>query len=329
MQSTISQSETKLKNAVQFLGKKEERYFAFGFKKIECNLKNFCFSQNKLTSKLTVTWEEGWSIKAKRQIKPHLGSVESFTVVARMLEIFMALKYNMCQDDISNSKFQKIQIKTKLSCLDSNLPLSICLVEKNANVRRYDKSNSEFEIRIGNFQYIISLEFVVRDSSSGFQYDQFASTTVSDKCNYYYTGYKLSNIDIEDILIKNGNRSLTAIPHINRNFNNKISGVATSLLPDITFIDFLRIGGQLAQILLYSFDEIKREDSQNLWIRSLSAVFDNQNIKRNESSKVSLTEVNKIELNNETWRTAIVDLEIGSIRARAKVGHILKNNRNE
>jgi len=56
MQSTISQSETKLKNAVQFLGKKEDRYFACGFKKIICNLENFSYSLNKLTSLLHVKW---------------------------------------------------------------------------------------------------------------------------------------------------------------------------------------------------------------------------------------------------------------------------------
>jgi hypothetical protein len=328
MQSTISQSETKLKNAVQFLGKKEDRYFACGFKKIICNLENFSYSLNKLTSLLHVKWGDSWSIKDTCEIKPHLGSIEGFTVAARMIETFMAIKYDMCEDDISNSKFKKINIKTKLCSSDFNAPFSVCLVEKDAKIDRIVKSSSEFEISVGNFQFNVCLEFVVRSSTSGISFNNFATTTISSMNNYYYEGYKLSNIDIKNILIKNGKKTLTATPDIKRS-SDKLHGLATNLLPELTFVDFLRIGGQLAQILLYSFDGLKRKDTQNLWIRSLCAEFNEQNIKHDEISKVNLADVKKVALNNETWRTAIINLEIGSIQATAKVGHILKNNINE
>ena len=329
MQATTSQPIIKLRNAVQFLGKKEERYFAFGFKKIVCNLDNFSYSPNKLTSLLYVKWEEGWSVKDTRQLKPHLGSIESFTVVARMVEIYMAIKYNLCEDEISNSKFQTIRIKTKLCTCDINAPLSVCLVEKVANINRSDKSTSDFEITIGNFQYNVCLEYASNSSSYGFSFDKFATSTINRRDHYYYTGYKLSNIDIENIIIQNGEQTLTAIPSIKRSTSNRTCGLATSLLPELTFLDFLRIGGQLTQILLYSFDGIRREDSQNLWIRSLSAWFDDQKIKRDKISKVSLADVKKIKYDNKTWRTAIVNLEIGSIHATAKVCHILNFNCNE
>jgi hypothetical protein len=49
MHTTTSNPKIKLRNAEQFLGSKRKRYFTSGFKKINCILGNYQYSEDKLT----------------------------------------------------------------------------------------------------------------------------------------------------------------------------------------------------------------------------------------------------------------------------------------
>ncbi|WP_373636428.1 AvrD family protein [Vibrio gazogenes] len=79
---------------------------------------------------------------------------------------------------------------------------------------------------------------------------------------------------------------------------------------------------QLGQVLLYKIDNIKREDSNNLWMRDLHIRMNNKN---NVDDKVcvKLEDNELIEMNQECWRCSNIKGTMGDFIINCKVTHKL------
>lgn len=120
-------------------------------------------------------------------------------------------------------------------------------------------------------------------------------------------------------------RSVIAISKVKRSIHHHKTGIGTSHLRGLTFIDFLCIAGQLVQVLLYKLDHITREESNNLWVRFLNAEVGANDPQSVVVSKAHFTEFNLVKMKGETWRLATAQFEIGSINGTVKVCHIINN----
>lgn len=325
MQTTTFKSEIKLRKAEQFLGSKQKRYFASGFKKIRCDLGNYQYLDDKLTASLKLNWGNDWSVKNSVQADRHMGSIESFSVAVRLLELFLIIKYNLTDQEIAESFIRKIEFKTKPCDHNDDRPLDVKVTNIQTEWINFNSTVGKFDIVVGNFQFVVEIGFQNRFSPVGFPYQRFSEAITSNPDQYYGRGYKSTSIDIENLVLNLETRIVTAVSKVKRSINNGSTGIGTSNLRGLTFIDFLSIAGQLTQILLYKLDNIIREESNNLWVRYLSAEFLAINPQSVVMSKAHFTEFNLVKMKGETWRLATAQFEIGSINGTVKVCHIINN----
>lgn len=316
-------TEVTLRNAVHFLGSKRKRYFASGFKKISCELGDFQFSKERLTASLVLNWGKDCSVKKKGKVIPHLGSIESFTVAMRLLELYLSIQYNLSESEIAKSTIRSIEFKTKP--IDHNYENVLGAYVSNREIvwQNFYTAQGTFDVVVDNFNFQIELNFENRNRSIGFPYDRFIQTITVNSNQYYNHGYKSTMIDIEKLKLNPNNCSLIAVSKVKRPNEINETGIGTSYLDGLTFVDFLSISGQLTQILLYQLDNITREESNNMWVRSLYAEFDTNASQSVVSSKAHLSQFNLVQMGGENWRTATVQLAIGSIKGFAKVCHII------
>lgn len=324
MQITTTNSEIRLKNAVQFLGRKEERYFASGYKKVICELSEYQFTDNKLTASLKLDWGKAWSIKKGKAIEQHLGSIDSSLVAIRSLELFLAAKYNMTEEEISASFIKKIEFKTVPGCQSLDQQSDVEVTDIHSYFDDKDSFIGKFGILVKNFHFLIELDLSFGFSLSKTYKKRFALAT-NNPIHYYNHGYKLTSVDIENIFLNSETRSVTAESKITRSKGVFESGLGMRNLPGMTFIEYLSIIGQLTQILLYKLEDTTREESNNMWVRSLCADFypAENNQLCEVFSTAYFTEFNQVKIKNDTWRTVTSKFEIGNIRGSAKVCHII------
>lgn len=323
MQITTSPTEILLEKAEQFLGRKQNRYFASGFKKIQCNICNYKYSDEVLTASLVLEWGKDWSVKPGRQTNKHMGSIESFSVAIRLLELFLIIKYNLTEDEVASSFIRKIEFKTRPRDHQYDCPLDVMATNRQTEWIDINSAIGVFNIVIDNFQFEIEAGFCNRNKSTGFPHERFSQTILSDSSHYYSHGYKSTSIDIKNLVLNLENRTVVAVSKVKRPLQTNRTGIGTNDLRGLTFIDFLSIAGQLTQILLYSLDNITREESGNMWVRSLSAEFLGNDPWQVAMSMAHFTEFNRIKMKGETWRLATALFEIGSIKGSAKVCHVL------
>jgi hypothetical protein len=316
-------TEVTLRNAVQFLGSKRKRYFASGFKKISCELGDFQLSKERLTASLVLKRGKDCSVKKIGEVIPHLGSIESFTVAMRLLELYLSIQYNLSETEIAKSTIRSIDFKTKPIDHNYENVLGTHVSIREIVWENYYRAKGMFDVVVDNFNFRIELNFENRNRSIGFPYDRFIQTITVNSNQYYNHGYKSTMIDIEKLKLNPKNCSLVAISKVKRPIEINETGIGTSYLDGLTFVDFLSISGQLTQILLYQLDNITREESNNMWVRSLYAEFDTNASQSVVSSKAHLSQFNLVQMGGENWRTATVQLAIGSIKGFAKVCHII------
>lgn len=324
MQLTAPNVEINLRNAEQFLGDKEERYFSSGYKKITCELFDNHLINHKLTASLRLNWDENKSLKKGKVIDHHMGSIECSLVAIRSLELFLIAKYNLTDYEISACYIQRIEFKTKPCAQNFNYTNDVEVTNIHLHRKNMDLYTGNFEILVKNFQFLIELNMSRQFNSSELPGERF-SENIINPAHYYYHGYRLTSIDIENLLLNLENRSVIAeskVTHPNEVFE---AGLGTKNLRGLSFVEFLSIAGQLTQILLYKLENISREESNNMWVRSLSADFlpvkTNQQIE--VSSKAYFTEFSLVKIKGEEWRTVTAKFEIGNIQGSAKVCHII------
>lgn len=323
IQFVSTNTEIRLRNAEQFLGCKEGRYFASGYKKIACELFNCHLSGDKLTASLNLEFGDARSIKNGKIIDHHLGSIESSLIAIRSLELFLTAKFELTDDEISACYIKRIVFKTK-PCSPINQPNDVEVTNTHLFRRNMDSLSGNYEILIKNFQFMIELDINRQSDSSKLQ-EEISAKKIINPAHYYYHGYRLTSIDIENLLLNLKNSSVIAKSKVIN--PNKVfgAGLGTKNIRRLTFVEFLSIAGQLTQILLYKLENISREESNNMWVRSLNADFlpmeTNQQIE--VTSKAYFTEFNSVKIKGEVWRTVTAKFEIGNIQGSAKVCHII------
>lgn len=321
--TTLNAAEIRLRNAEQFLGSKRKRYFASGYKKIDCELSNYQYSDDILTTSLKLNWGNNWSTRNTGPGERHLGSIESSLVALCSLELYLIIKYNLTDEEIATSFIRKIEFTTKPCNHDMDQVFDVKVTNVNTDWSDFITAIGRFEIIVENFHFTIEIDFSNHFKSIGFPYERFSKAITFNPEQYYNHGYKSTSIDIENLVLNLETRSVIAVSKVKRSLSSNIIGIGTSDLRGLTFIDFLSIAGQLTQILLYSLENTTREESNNMWVRSLSAVFYSQNPQVEFISKAYFTRFNLVEMKDEIWRTATAKFEIGSISGSAKVCHII------
>ncbi|MEQ2026718.1 AvrD family protein [Xenorhabdus szentirmaii] len=66
----------KLINADSYLGSSKTRFFSSGYKKVDYEIKDEVILDNEYNSMLTLIYPDDWSIKNKKNLNPHLSSVD-------------------------------------------------------------------------------------------------------------------------------------------------------------------------------------------------------------------------------------------------------------
>jgi len=114
-----------------------------------------------------------------------------------------------------------------------------------------------------------------------------------------------------DVSIDLGNKQVSAKADLLYPSNWSVkSGVSEN--PHLTNIDVLLMIGQLAQLMLYSGDKITRDQSKNMWVRSVN-LFNAKRFEKLDNVPLVLKEVETYypKINGKYWHIGVMKGSIG------------------
>jgi hypothetical protein len=102
---------------------------------------------------------------------------------------------------------------------------------------------------------------------------------------------------------------------------NKFNGIGSAHYPSMDIASFILVSGQLIQALLYNLDNMRREDSNNMWLRSLDIRYPSPLSPDNLTEHIRCETFKKIPLKGQMWRVADVAMQMGNIEAKFNMTH--------
>ena len=230
----------------------------------------------------------------------------------------------MTGDQISSCLIKRVEFKTKPCSQNRNRQHDIELTSIRSHFDDKNPFPNKFEISVENFHFLIDLDYGSKFSLSN-RHIELVTRTLNNSESYYDAGYKLTSVDIGNIFLNLETRTIAANSLLSHFGPVSEHGLGMQHHKSLTFVEYLSIAGQLTQMLLYKLENITREESNNMWVRSLTANFHNERTNQSDEvfSMAHFSEYNMVTIKNENWRTVTAKFEIGNIEGFAKVCHII------
>ena len=138
---------------------------------------------------------------------------------------------------------------------------------------------------------------------------------------YYGTGFARAVHGIENLAVD----GLRATGSVRLAQSDADQGIEGAYRPAATMVDAFATGLQLAQILLYELDAMRRADSNTLWMRSTTLEVTDPRLPAADLLPLTTTLANTalIDMDGGRWRTADIGTDLAGITFTCAVAHAL------
>ncbi|GAA6134644.1 AvrD family protein [Oceaniserpentilla sp. 4NH20-0058] len=299
-------------NIDEILGKSHQRYFGAGYKHVKHNIEDIHIDpdKNNFDAMVSIQYPSSWSSKkTSKELKPHLSTIDVFVVAAQMCDVFMSHCFKLSEGESKQAWLRSLTVKAgKDSILDlSQIPLSGALIK---SIKTDDSINgflSEFKLTLGGFSLTLEVDhsaLATKCSNSAITFKSLNEIFDADRRAYYGDQYAhiMHNIYISNMspLEINGHLKFEK----NSDYN-PTSGIGAAFSGCYNPLDLMICGAQLSQVLVYQIDQLSRENTKNLWMRSVKVVCPQPLIKGGSFPiKVETKKTRLISKGGESWRMA-------------------------
>lgn len=302
----------------EFLGANSKRYFSSNYKRITHEITNLIIQDHALIGYLNIKWPNLWAEKAGRKLKPHVGSLEFYVIAVQFIEHYMTIVDNIKKDCVNRIWVEDFVSKAGNEAVEesSNIP---CICKKSSQTHEGNTVKSTFVVDIGKASIKLTIRYetcIERkclsscNNASCVSIDSILNAK-KNQLSYYSLGYKVPMHKITNIEVNKETESITAdVELINSELANSFAGISSLFQPCFTYCDIILITGQLSQILLFTLDNLTRENASNLWMRSVNCKY-NTPIIDTANFKLSVKEFKKINTAGSEYRTTTLFLDFG------------------
>lgn len=302
----------------KFLGENSKRYFSSNYKRIKHEITNLTIQNNSLVGYLNISWPHLWAEKAGKSLKPHVGSLEFYVIAVQFVEYYMTILDNIKKDCMNRMWVEDFVSKAGNEAVeeDASIPckctkLSQCIDGRNVTTK--------FVIGIGKVVVKLTVHYETCmerrcmsscNNASCMSIDNILSVK-EEQLSYYTLGYKVPMHKISNIMVDKEKGYITADAQlVNLELANDFVGVSSNFQPCFTYCDIILITGQLSQILLFSLDNLTRENASNLWMRSVECKY-SVPIKDLTHIKLEVKESKAINVSGRDYRSSTLFLDFG------------------
>ncbi|MFJ2580435.1 AvrD family protein [Kitasatospora aureofaciens] len=329
---TTQVAHTVLASVDDYLGPGDRRFFGRGFRRVQYDLSHIRVARTPdgvagARAVVRVRYPSDWSRKAVGDLRPHFSTVDGLVLAAQLAELCLTDRRG---DDLREAWLRKVRITA------GNRPQEdLDRLEAIATCRRQEPldgapgwSVSVIDCSIGTMRVRCELVHPSGSPREGrWQYANPAEVLGPAADRYYDHGFTTRRQLVRDVTVDQA--ALTATARLGIEQEEPASptprGLETAYGPSVTMVDAFVTALQLAQVMLYEMDGVRRQDSDTLWMRQtvLSAATAHRPFDGGVPVTTALAEPDLLRLNGDTWRTMTVAAEMAGIELRSAVTHRL------
>ena len=314
-----------------YLGPGEKRFFGCGFRRVGyrvSEIESTCTDTGELRAESTVglAYPADWSRKnASRDLRPHFSTIDALVLAVEASELALTDAYG---PELGRLWVRRVRISAGTKPQEDLGRLPIRLTGRTEN--KGDRADSVTDCRIGTMRVRTDLVHAEVTPRPGTRRYDTPSTVLGPAADRYYgEGFKAWSQEIRDVRIDRG--ALRAAAHLALSPDDSLVTPTVRSAPSVSMVDGFVTALQLAQVLLYDLDDVRRADSETLWMRQTVLTCARQELPCPDGVDVAtwLENAERISMGGALWRTADIVGDIGGIELRSAVTHRLPTGAGE
>lgn len=272
-------------NADDILGNYETRYFGAGHKHTTYAItdvkKN---TRNNYVAIARIDFNaDQWSIKNGVQQVAHVSTIDAITLSYLMIEkVVVPL-------NLDNYFIQKFDFKAGSNAIEDLDNIDMELMNLS-----FDDPTISFKTVLEGMKVSIvlkKLEFYKKKESTSIDSSRFLDNHLKDTC---------LNIDEVNYL---GNSGLSTRINHERKSQATYHGLGSCLQNHLSILEWLIVFSQIGEIMAYNYDHMTRQCSNNLWMKRITATFNEDATLSYPIRTISeITKASIIKMNGNSWR---------------------------
>lgn len=326
--------------ADDYLGPGATRFFSTGYRRVHYDFDDVAVTDITASTTGRLTYPADWSRKtASSDLRPHLSTVDSLVLGVQLAECYLAHTHqlNLAQQRTSTLRHVLLRAGTTPQEDLDRVPLSAKLRDTEVLPNRPGRAVSSFDCASGVMRARCTIEHDLnaRVSPKTSQYGRYPTVEsllgpAGDR--YYGDGFKTRRQSIENVSVDLGalHAQATAAIHQLPGTSIPTAGTDGAHQPLVTPVDCFVITLQLAQILMYELDNIRRENTNTLWMlrTALDATASHTTAETpgtepTESAVATIVGSHLLPLRGAQWRNVDIKGSFGGIAQRCTFAHKL------
>lgn len=296
------------------LGPAADRFFGAGFKRVEYGTRHLSLSDHAVVSSVSLSYPAGWSKKiGSGELVPHLSTIDA-----------LAIAVNLCQDvlleksaNVDGFWIKRISIKAGKKPEEDLRDIKAQMQEGKTRVDEQGNTLFIFNGHVGGMSLQVEI-IKPANHDAGLEHEHSCSS-------YYAAGFRKRKQLIDDIVFDSPLKAISKLVVVDEEPNMLRAGIEADYPDAVTPIDAFVSHLQIAQVLLYKLDGLKRGESNTLWMRATHITAQDP-AKRSATARVLMTELkdaNIISVKGENWRVADIVGQLCGLTVSCSVAHLL------
>ncbi|RZU53801.1 avirulence D protein (AvrD) [Krasilnikovia cinnamomea] len=251
-----------------YLGPSAERFFGSGYKRVSQRITGLAWIPEPdlpAGGEAEVTYPDDWSSKSHSLADAvHLSTIDALVLSLRLVETYLRSRLGLTADQVARAWLRRYTMRpgSRPHTDLRSVPLRIALGESRPGAGGW--LSTEFVCVVGGIKVRCHVEH-----EAGRLPAQAPLSPVT--AAYHAGGYRFRTHEIGGIVMRTDNRSIAATVDVRDGARTEAGGgeLGSAYQPAITLVDATLVYAQVAQILMYTLDGLRRGETNTLWMRSV------------------------------------------------------------
>ncbi len=332
----MTETRFRYKSIDDYLGPAETRFFGCGHRRAEYRVGDVAVTPAAdpgvgARADVTVSYPADWSRKGDNvDLRPHLSTVDLLVLGVQLSETHLTHAYGLDEAMRRAMWLRKVTLRAGATPQEDlvGLPGSATLRQTRAGTDTTGAFVSVYDCAVGAMQARCEIEHAIaRRIPDGGTYTSIEDVLGTAGSRYYGDGFKFRHQRIEDVRVDMAELRSTATVWIEPipGTAPSIEGIEGGYQPAVSAIDCFVVNLQLAQILMYEMDSVRRQDSNTLWMLKtvLEAASPHRPCSRPLETRAAITGKHLVPLRGHMWRNVEVQGACGGMTLRSSFAHEL------
>ncbi|MEW1861819.1 AvrD family protein [Streptomyces sp. NPDC088194] len=332
---TVTAPHLRLDSIDEYLGPAERRFFGTGYRRASHHVSEVRVlpdggADQVVTARVTIGYPGDWSRKKDEiDVPPHVSSIDTLVLGLQLAEAHLAHGYRLGPEQRRAARLRRITLIAGGTPQEelADLPASARLRGTRPLPEAPGARVSVYECRIGVMRARYEIAHAAPAGSgrpTGFPRLEDALGPAGTR--YYGAGFALRGQRLADVTVDTAQLSAHASVLMEQP-GAMPDGVEGATTPVFSPVDCFVSCLQLAQVLMYEMDGIRRSDSNTLWMLRTSLDTTRPRVPVESGSRypvrTEVTASHLLPLRGRSWRNTEISGELAGIRLRCSLAHAL------